>query len=143
MIPTDTIKFFRPLTDEDRARIADKYGVDVSERQIQITFNSGTQKTYSEDLDAIRGQGIGLVNVGNNRHVIAQDIEQAEPFTKADAKAATDRGYTLNGTFRSRVELAGGRAVLSSAHPSQIMQRRAKAITSAAAASDAPKAQVS
>jgi len=31
-------------------------------------------------------------------------------------------------TFRSRVMLAGGKQVLSSAHPSQVMERREKAL---------------
>lgn len=127
-IPIDTIKFARALTDEDRERIREKHGADVSDRQIQITFNDGSQKTFTESLDDIREQGVGLVNVGNDRHVVAANIKSAEPFTKADAEAATGKGYTLNGTFRSRVELVGGMTILSSAHPGQVMERRQKAL---------------
>ena len=61
----------------------------------------------------MRGQGIGLVNVGADRHVVAANIKRADPFTKDDAAKLTgDRGYTLNQTFRSRVETTAGTRAL-------------------------------
>ncbi|MEO1555861.1 MAG: hypothetical protein AAFS01_05485 [Pseudomonadota bacterium] len=128
VVPYDQIKFFKPLSDEDRARIAEKYGTDTSDRQIQATFADGSQKTFTTSLDDIKGQGVGLVNLGSDRHVIAASITSAEPFTKADAEAAAEKGYTIGQTFRSRVTLSGGRQVLSSAHPSQVMDRRERAL---------------
>ena len=126
--PLDQIKFIKPLTDEDRERIKERYGVDATDRQIQVTFADNSQKTFTDTLDGVKEQGVGLVNVGGERHVPAAAIKSAEPFTKADAEKAAEKGYTLNGTFRSRVELIGGVQVLSTAHPSQIMTRRAKAM---------------
>ena len=133
-VPLDTIKLVRPLTDEDRARIQEKHGADVSGRNIQITFTDSSQRTFAETLDDIKGQGVGLVNTGNDRHVIAANILSADPFTKADAEAAAGKGYTLSQTFRSRVNLKGNAQVLSSAHPSQIIDRREKALATAKAA---------
>ncbi|MBU2581687.1 MAG: hypothetical protein KJ622_08215 [Alphaproteobacteria bacterium] len=76
----------------------------------------------------MRGQGIGLVNIGSDRHVVASNIKEASPFTKDDAeKLAGDKGYTLNQTFRSRIQTTAG-ALLSSATPEQVMSRRAKAL---------------
>lgn len=126
-IPTDTIKFIKPLTDADRERIAAKHGADVSARQIQVTFADKSQKTYPESIDDVKEQGVALVNTGNDKFVVAANIKEAQPFTKDDAAKAESKGYKINGTFRSRVEMTSG-AVLSSAHPSQIMERRAKAL---------------
>lgn len=138
-IPLDTIKFMRPLTQEDHDRIKEKHGTDVSDRHIQVTFADNSQRTFRETLDEVREQGIGLVNTGNDRHVIAENILSADPFTKADAEVATAKGYTLTATFRSRVNMRGNTQVLSSAHPSQIMERRAKALERAGQGAPAPK----
>ena len=132
-IPFDQLKFVKLLTDEDCANIQEKYGTDASARNIQATFADGSQKTFENTIDDIKGQGVGLVNIGGDRHVIAANITSAEPFTKADAEAAAQKGYTLNSTFRSRVNLVGGKQVLSSAQPGQIMERREKAMTPKAA----------
>jgi len=128
LIPTDTIRFIRPIDTEERARLVERYGDDASDFKISIQFADKSTKLAVESLDEVRGQGIGLVNIGSDRHVVAANIKEASPFTKDDAeKLSGDKGYTLNQTFRSRVETTAG-ALLSSATPAQIMERRAKAL---------------
>ncbi len=128
LVPTDTIRFIRPIDDEERARIVERYGAEATGFKISIQFADKTTRLAVESLDDVRGQGIALVNIGGDRHVVAGNIKEASPFTKADAdKLAADKGYTLTQTFRSRVETTAG-ALLSSATPAQVMDRREKAL---------------
>lgn len=138
IIPADTIRFVRPIDDAERTRLVERYGEDASAFNISIQFADKSTKLARETLDAVRAQGIGLVNIGAERHVVAANIKQASPFTKDEAAKLTgEKGYTLNQTFRSRVETTAG-ALLSSATPAQIMDRRAKALSEIASAAPAP-----
>ncbi|MCH9808286.1 MAG: hypothetical protein K0U74_11190 [Alphaproteobacteria bacterium] len=128
LIPADTIRFIRPIDAEERTRLVERYGDDAAGFKISIQFADKSTKLAVDSLDEVRGQGIGLVNIGSDRHVVASNIKEASPFTKDDAeKLAGDKGYTLNQTFRSRIETTAG-ALLSSATPEQVMSRRAKAM---------------
>ena len=128
LIPTDTIRFVRPIEGEERARLVERYGEDASGFNVAIHFADKSTKLAIQTLDEVRDQGIGLVNVGANRHVVAANIKSADPFTKDDAeKLSNEKGYTINQTFRSRVTTTAG-TLLSSATPAQIMERRAKAL---------------
>ena len=128
VVPVDTIRFIRPIDAEERTRLVERYGKDAADFNIAIQFADKSTKLAKQSLDDVRGQGIGLVNVGADRHVVAANIKRADPFTKDDAaKLVGERGYTLSQTFRSRVETTAG-TVLSSATPAQIMERRSKAI---------------
>jgi hypothetical protein len=128
VVPVDTIRFIRPIGTEERSRLVERYGEDAADFNIAIQFADKSTKLAKQSLDDVRGQGIGLVNVGADRHVVAANIKRADPFTKDDAaKLVGERGYTLSQTFRSRVETTAG-TVLSSATPAQIMERRSKAI---------------
>ena len=140
MVPTDTIRFIKPIDDEERGRIAERYDVDGGNYNVSIQFADKSSKLATETLDEIRAQGVALINIGANRHVVAHNIRSADPFTKDDAqKLSEGRGYTLSQTFRSRIDTTAG-TLLSSATPAQIMERRAKALESASAA--APRAAV-
>jgi len=141
MVPADTIRFIKPIDDAERARIAERYGVDGSNFNVSIQFADKSTKLATETLDEIRGQGVGLVNIGGDRNVVARNIKSAAPFTKDDAKKLSeDRGYALAQTFRSRIETTAG-TLLSSATPAQVLDRRAKAIEAAGAAAQ-PRAAI-
>ena len=128
VVPVDTIRFIRPIGAEERTRLVERYGEDAADFNISLYFADKSTKLAKQSLDDVRGQGIGLVNVGADRHVVAANIKRADPFTKDDAaKLVGERGYTLSQTFRSRVETTAD-TVLSSATPAQIMERRSKAI---------------
>jgi hypothetical protein len=128
VVPVDTIRFILPIGTEERTRLVERYGEDAADFNIAIHFADKSTKLARQSLDDVRGQGIGLVNVGADRHVVAANIKRADPFTKDDAaKLVGERGYTLSQTFRSRVETTAG-TVLSSATPAQIMERRSRAI---------------
>ena len=128
IIPADNIRFVRPIGDEERTRLVERYGEDAAGFNVSIQFADKSSKLATQTLDEVREQGIGLVNIGADRHVIAANIKSADPFTADDAKKLTEgKGYQMNQTFRSRVDTTAG-TLLSSATPEQVMQRRGKAL---------------
>lgn len=133
-VPVSAIRRIRPVTDEDRSRIAQRYDQveDASKYQLQIEFADKTSKLATDSLDEIRAQGVAIVNLGGDRYVPAVNIKFAQPFTKQDAEKIKDKDYTLSQNFRSRVETTAG-TLLSSATPAQIIERREKAIEQLAA----------
>lgn len=128
VLPTDAVRFIKPIDEEERARLITRYGDDAGNFNIALQFADKTTKLATQTLDEIREQGVALVNIGSERHVVADNIRQASPFTRADAeKLSGEQGYTLNQKFRSRVDTTAG-TLLSLATPAQIMDRRAKAL---------------
>lgn len=129
VVPISAIRRIRPVTEEDRTRISERYDQvdDASKYQLQIEFADKTTKLIKDSLDDIRGQGVAVVNLGGDRYVPAVNIKFAEPFTKEDADKIKEKDYTLTQNFRSRVETTAG-TVLSSATPAQVIERREKAI---------------
>ncbi len=125
-IPTDTIRFIRPIGDDERARIKERYGADAAAFNVSIQFGDKSTKLAVETIDQLRDQGVSLVDIGGDRHVVAANIRSAKPFTAKDAAKIEERGYNISQDFKSRVETTAG-AVLSSATPAQIMDRRARA----------------
>jgi len=139
LVPLDTIRFIRPLDDEERARLTKTYpDADMSQFNTSITFTGHSQKLARETIDQFRDQGLAFANLGSGRFVPAANILSAEPFTKSEATAMDDKGYALKSTYRSRVVTTAG-LMLSSAHPSQVMDRRAKALGLTGQGAPAPK----
>lgn len=145
VLPVQNIRSIRPITDEERANMAKKYDKPVADfkaKQITIQFADKTSKTADITLDQVREQGIGLVNLGNDRYVPAGNIKAAEVFSKADAdKLKADGEYTLSQTFRSRVETTAG-TLLSSATAQQVIERTAKALETAGQGGAKPKTPI-
>ncbi len=133
IVPLDTVRLIRPLTDDDKAKaqasLKEKRGIDIDTDRlsVRIEFADKSSKLARETVEAIEKQGIGLVNVGAERYVPAANITGAEAFTKDDAERLKSDDYTLNQTFRAKVETRAG-TLLSSATPAQVMDRRAKAL---------------
>jgi hypothetical protein len=144
LVPLDTIRLIRPMTDEDKARAKDSLkekrdiDIDVARVNVRIEFGDKSSKLAQESLDAIKEQGVALVNMGSDRYVPAANITGAEAFSKEDAERLKGEDYTLKQTFRSKVETKAG-TVLSSATPVQIMDRRAKAMEAVPANSNNKK----
>jgi hypothetical protein len=140
--PVDTIRKIAPITDAEREAMAGRYGkplADFAGKLISIEFADKTKVTGDISLDEVRGQGIGIVNIGGDRYVPAANIKAAEPFTREDADKIKAAGkMTLTQTFRSRVETTAGN-LLSQATPAQVLDRRAKAIEATAQGTKAPK----
>lgn len=132
-VPLDTVRLVRPLTDEDRTKARDSLkenkGIDIDPTRlnVRIEFADKSSKLARETLDALKEQGVGLVNLGGDRYAVAVNITSAEAFTKEDAERLKSEDYTLAQTFRSKVETRAG-SLLSSATPQQVMDRRAKAL---------------
>lgn len=132
VVPLDTVRLVRPMTDDDKARAKEglkEKGIDIDAARVnvRIEFGDKSSKLAQETLDALREQGVALVNLGSERYAPAANITGAEAFTKDDAERLKGEDYTLKQTFRSKVETRAG-TVLSSATPVQIMDRRAKAM---------------
>jgi hypothetical protein len=142
VLPVHNIRSIRPITDEERANMAKKYDKPVADfkaKQITIQFADKSSRTADITLDQVREQGVGLVNLGNDRYVPAANIKAAEVFSKADAdKLKADGDYTLSQTFRSRVETTAG-TLLSSATAQQVIERTAKALETAGQGGAKPK----
>ncbi len=132
-VPVDTVRIVRPLTDADKNKakenLKENRGIDIDPARInvRIEFADKTSKLARETVDAFREQGVGLVNLGNDRYTPAINITAAEAFSKDDADRLKGEDYTLSQTFRAKVETRAG-TVLSSATPTQVMDRRAKAL---------------
>lgn len=135
-IPVDTIKRFRPLTDEDKAKASERLEIDATVFNTRVDYKDGSQSLARETIDDIKGM-LAVVNIGADRFVPAANIIKAEAFTKDDAAKAEGKGITLGHTFRSRVETTAG-PVLSLATAQQIIDRRAKALGQSA---KTPKAE--
>ena len=133
IVPLDTVRIVKPLTADDKERAKDglkeKRGIDIDAARVnvRIEFGDKSSKLAQETLDALREQGIALVNMGSERYVPATNITGAEAFSKEDAERLKGEDYTLKQTFRSKVDTKAG-TVLSSATPVQIMDRRSKAM---------------
>jgi len=144
IVPLDTVRLIKPMSDDDKERTKDalkeKRGIDIDAARvnIRIEFGDKSSKLARENLEALREQGIALVNLGSERYVPAANIKGAEAFSKEDAERLKEEEYTLKQTFRSKVETRAG-TVLSSATPVQIMDRRAKAMEAVPANSNNEK----
>jgi hypothetical protein len=96
------------MTDEDKARakesLKEKKGVDidVARVNVRIEFGDKSSKLAQETLEALREQGIALVNLGSDRYAPAANITGAEAFTKDDAERLKGEDYTLNQTGQCR-----------------------------------------
>jgi hypothetical protein len=130
VVPVDTIRFIKPLTDEDRGKTGANLGIDASKFNVRIEFADKSSKLAADTLDQIRGQGVGLVAIGADRFVPAANIRAADELTEGDLARLKDRAdYTLKEEFRSRVELPDGGTILSTATAEEIMALRARALT--------------
>lgn len=144
VVPLDTVRLIRPMSDEDKERtkesLREKRGIDIDTARvsIRIEFGDKTSKLARESLDDIKEQGVALVNLGSDRYVPATNITGAEAFSKEDADRLKGEDYTLKQTFRSKVETRAG-TVLSSATPVQIMERRSKSMEAVPANSNNKK----
>ena len=143
VVPVDTIRFIKPLSDEDRSKAGGKLEIDASKFNVRIEFADKSSKLAVETIEQIERQGVGLVNIGSDRHVPALNIKAAEDWSKEDAARLKDSGdYTLSQDFKSRVETSAG-AILSTATPEQVMERRSKALGQGATNSISSEAPVS
>ena len=144
VVPLDTVRIIKPMTEDDKQRaktaLKEKNGIDIDAARvrIRIEFGDKSSKLAQESIDALREQGVALVNLGSDRYVPATNITGAEAFTKEDADRLKGEDYTLKQTFRSKVETKAG-TVLSSATPVQIMDRRSKAMEAVPANSNNKK----
>ena len=126
VLPLDGVKYVSSMSEAEQKQLSENLKIDGSKFNTRITLANGSSQLARESIDDMNAS-IGLVNVGNERFVPASNIVLAKSFTKDQADKLTDKGYKLGSTFRSSIETIAG-IVLSSAHPGQVMERRAKAL---------------
>ncbi len=143
IVPVPTIRTIRPITDDERARMSEKYGKpveDFADKRTTIQFNDKSSKTTDLSLDQVREQGVALVDIGGQRFVPAANIKSAEDFTADDAAKLKDSGrVTLTQEFKSRVITTGG-SLLSTVAKEQIIDASTRALLSAGQGSRRPVA---
>lgn len=138
-IPTDTIKHVTPLSAEDQQRIGERYNIDATKFNTQMSV--ATQKEsmlISETVEELSKLGLALVTLRAGRLVPAEHIISASDFKREDKQNLESKGLTLNQTFRSQVETTTG-TQLSTAYPKQVMERRVKALNADIVGKDAPE----
>ena len=65
VVPLDTVRVIKPMTDDDKARAKDslkeKRGIDIDAARVnvRIEFGDKSSKLAQETLDALREQGVG------------------------------------------------------------------------------------
>lgn len=129
IIPTDNIKMFRVMTDQDRENIKAKYGTDASGFKVQVTFADKSQKSFSDEVakdgNVWKINDVPLVNLGGNKFVVADEIKDARELKADDIKSS---GITTERTFHAAVHLKSGGQVWSTGHATQILDRRDNAV---------------
>ncbi len=130
IVPIETIRLIKPLSDADKEKARTNLDVkgisiDTDRLSARIEFADKSSKLIREDLAALRGQGLGLVDLGGERYVPAANITSTESLTEAD----TSRLKNAKGNFLSKVQTRGGGALLSAHTPQQVMDRRANALS--------------
>lgn len=127
VIALSDIKTMQPMNEADQASLSERLEVDGSQFNTRITLANKTTQLARETIDQLKQQGIGLVDLGDNRFVPAANIMVAKPFSAAQAEALSKKGYKLDQTFNATVETTAG-IVLATGHPQQVMDRKVKAL---------------
>lgn len=127
VIALNDIKMIQPLSEKDQAQLTERLEVDGAQFNARITLGNKTTQLARETVDELKGQGVALVNLGDDRFVPAANIMVAKPFSKEQAKSLADKGYQLGQTFAATVETTAG-IVLATGKPEQIMDRKVKAL---------------
>lgn len=138
-IPTDTIKHVTPLSAEDQQRIGERYNIDATKFNSQLSVTTQKESMLvQETTEELSNLGLSLVTLRAGRLVPAGHIVSASDFKKADKEELEKKGLTLNQTFRATVDTTTGQQ-LSTAYPKQVMERRARAISNSNIATDPPE----
>lgn len=130
IVPIETIRLIKPLSDTDkekaRTNLTSKgITIDTDRLSARIEFADKSSKLIREDVNALRAQGIALVDLGGERFVPAANITSAERVSEADVARLTN----VKDTFHSKVQTRGGGVLLSAHAPQQVMDRRANALS--------------
>ena len=129
-LPIDTIKYAKPVGEEEQVAIGQRYGIDGSKFNTQLFLTTrSAPKLVQETTDDLSAAGLALVNIGG-KFVPAANIVDAKELDKEGRAKLRDKGYTVSDSFRSSVETVNS-LVLSKAFPSQVLDRRKKALAMA------------
>ncbi len=121
LVPLQTVKRIRPVTDEDRQSLA-KLGrrVDASKFSSKIEFADGRRNYVTESIDDLRDQ-TRLLEIGTDSYVVSANVLKARDLTDLDRTKMSERmNKPLSSEFSSQIDLTAGR-VLSSYSAMEIM----------------------
>lgn len=105
------------LSDEDRARIAEKYGIDASGFRTQV-FLQGAEKAKLARLSLVefRAAGVELVESGAGECVVASNVKFFGPFSAEDQERLAGAREGIDAEkFVSKITLAWGLSPVLSA----------------------------
>lgn len=136
------IKMVRTIPGHEREAIAARYGVPAEKFQSKLTFADGRSKLVQESIADLEGKGLALVDAGNGRMIVAQNIVGAKDFSPEERAAMEERGYTLNDAFKTSVETRAG-LVLATTDPGSVMSLKARALEKIGRVNAAADAQAS
>lgn len=124
LMPLDTIKRIRIVTDEDRQSLA-KLGDHVKPERFEtyIEPTRGKRTYATQTIDEIARQGVTLVQIDERAFIPATNIVKARNLSETDRKKFKERtGRTLKETFQAQVETKAG-TVLSTATAEEVIGR--------------------
>src|SRR5262249_28173723 len=131
-IARSEIRYLSPLTEEEQAKTAERYGADGAPFKTRLVMSDRSLRLARESIEELRdGQGLALVLIGQDKWVPAANIVAAKDYRPEDAEKAKAKGLNMSAEFRSRVETAAG-SILGTEVPRKVMEARAAALERAA-----------
>ena len=121
------VKTLQPINEEEQTKLGERLEIDGSQFNTRITLANKSTQLARETVDQLKAQGVGLVDLGDDRFVPAANIMVAKPFSKEQADALSKKGYKLGQTFQATVETTAG-IVLATGKPQQVMDRKVRAM---------------
>lgn len=115
-VHVQNIKEVVELKDEDRARISAKYNIDASAFRSQVTLQGEDRPKVSRlSLAEFRSQGLDLVDIGESKSVVRQNMKFFGPFTEEDQeRLANFRDGIKADRFVTKLTLANGNGTVLS-----------------------------
>ncbi|GJL94269.1 MAG: hypothetical protein DHS20C05_06740 [Hyphococcus sp.] len=126
LIPLNTIKRIRKVTDEDRKSLS-ALGpqVDANRFMTRLEFADGRKSYANEAISDFHIQGVALVQVDDGAFIPSDNIIKARDLSAEDRRVISDKiGRDLREDFCASVETKAGR-ILVTINAAEVMRRTA------------------
>ncbi len=125
----EDITTLKPISDEERASMSERYGRDMSWAQTKV-FLRGEDKPVlvRETTDQIVAAGLALVTLRKGEVFIAANVHDIRPVTGEEHSRLSSSGNGLNATFRAEVHFVSGQKRWSTVPPAQLGTRIDRAL---------------
>jgi len=124
LINLDAVRRIRPLTDEDRASLAQLgNNVEADKYNSRVELANRRQRLAEETVDEIAAKGVSLVQIDDESFVPRKNIISARNLTDEDRQAfERSTGREMSADLKSQVETSGG-TVLAKYDAEEVMSR--------------------